>query len=49
VFGVKDSLVREFPTVDNPARAAEAGLANPFRTVSFDVVLKRADALSEVE
>ncbi|WP_330350359.1 intradiol ring-cleavage dioxygenase [Streptomyces sp. NBC_00582] len=40
VFGVKDSLVREFPTVDDPARAAEAGLPNPFRTVHFDVVLR---------
>jgi protocatechuate 3,4-dioxygenase beta subunit len=41
VFGVKDSLVREFPTVDDPARAAEVGLPNPFRTVHFDVVLRR--------
>ncbi|WIY01003.1 dioxygenase [Amycolatopsis mongoliensis] len=40
VFGVKDSLVREFPTVDDPGRAAEAGLPNPFRTVNFDVVLQ---------
>lgn len=43
VFGVKDSLVREFPTIDDPARAAELGLPNPFRTVHFDVVLGRAD------
>ena len=41
VFGVKDSLIREFPTVDDPARAAEVGLPNPFRTVHFDVVLRR--------
>jgi catechol 1,2-dioxygenase len=41
VFGVKDSLVREFPTVDDPARATEVGLPNPFRTVHFDVVLRR--------
>ncbi|SEM56408.1 dioxygenase [Streptacidiphilus jiangxiensis] len=40
VFGVKDSLVREFPTVDDPARAAEVGLPNPFRAVHFDVVLR---------
>jgi catechol 1,2-dioxygenase len=39
VFGVKDSLVRTFPVVDDPARAAEVGLTNPFRTVHFDVVL----------
>jgi catechol 1,2-dioxygenase len=41
VFGVKDSLIRDFPTVDDPARAAEVGLPNPFRTVHFDVVLRR--------
>lgn len=41
VFGVKDSLVREFPVVDDPGRAAEVGLPNPFRTVHFDVVLRR--------
>jgi hydroxyquinol 1,2-dioxygenase len=43
VFGVKDSLVREFPTVDDPSRAAEVGLPNPFRTVDFDVVLRHDD------
>jgi protocatechuate 3,4-dioxygenase beta subunit len=43
VFGVKESLVREFPEVDDPARAAEVGLPNPFRTVHFDVALLRAD------
>jgi hydroxyquinol 1,2-dioxygenase len=41
VFGVKDSLVREFPSVDDPARAAEVGLPNPFRTVHFEVVLRK--------
>ncbi len=39
VFGVKDSLVREFPTVDDAARAAAAGLPNPFRTVDFQISL----------
>ena len=39
VFGVKDTLVREFPLVNDPARAAEVGLPNPFRTVHFDVTL----------
>jgi protocatechuate 3,4-dioxygenase beta subunit len=43
VFGVKESLIREFPVVDDPARAAEVGLPNPFRTVHFDVGLLRAD------
>jgi protocatechuate 3,4-dioxygenase beta subunit len=44
VFGVKESLVREFATVDDPRRAAEVGLGNPFRTVHFDVVLRRDGA-----
>lgn len=41
VFGVKDSLVREVIEVDDPARAAEAGLPNPFRELRFDVGLIR--------
>jgi protocatechuate 3,4-dioxygenase beta subunit len=41
VFGVKESLVREFPVVDDAARAAEVGLANPFRTVHFEVTLQK--------
>ena len=41
VFGVKDSLVRQFPEIDDAARAAELGLANPFRAVRFDVTLQR--------
>jgi protocatechuate 3,4-dioxygenase beta subunit len=43
VFGVKESLIRDFPVVDDPARAVEVGLPNPFRTVHFDVTLLRAD------
>jgi hydroxyquinol 1,2-dioxygenase len=42
VFGVKPSLVREFPWVDDPSRAARAGLPSPFRTVDFAVVLRAA-------
>ncbi|MCU1619646.1 MAG: chqB [Modestobacter sp.] len=41
VFGVKDSLVRAVPEVDDPARAAEVGLPNPFRTLTFDLTLLR--------
>jgi hydroxyquinol 1,2-dioxygenase len=41
VFGVKESLVREFPVVDDAAGAAEVGLPNPFRTVHFDVTLQQ--------
>jgi catechol 1,2-dioxygenase len=48
VFGVKESLIREFPTVDDPARAAQLGLPNPFRTVRFDVTLLRGDASAPV-
>jgi protocatechuate 3,4-dioxygenase beta subunit len=43
VFGVKDSLVREFPLVDDPEQAAAHGLANPFRAVHFDVTLLPED------
>jgi catechol 1,2-dioxygenase len=41
VFGVKESLVRDFPTVDDPARAKELGLPNPFRSVDFEIGLQR--------
>ncbi|WP_433306917.1 intradiol ring-cleavage dioxygenase [Actinoplanes sp. CA-030573] len=40
VFGVKESLIREVPEVDDPARAASVGLPNPFRVLTFDVVLR---------
>jgi protocatechuate 3,4-dioxygenase beta subunit len=43
VFGVKESLVRKVQEVDDPARAAEVGLVNPFRTLTFDLTLLRAD------
>jgi hydroxyquinol 1,2-dioxygenase len=39
VFGVKESLVRDFTLVDDAERAERHGLPNPFRTVSFDVRL----------
>jgi catechol 1,2-dioxygenase len=42
VFGVKDSLIRDVPEVDDPSRAAEVGLPNPFRTLTFDLTLLRA-------
>jgi protocatechuate 3,4-dioxygenase beta subunit len=43
VFGVKESLIRTVPEVDDSARAAEVGLPNPFRTLTFDLTLLRAD------
>jgi protocatechuate 3,4-dioxygenase beta subunit len=42
VFGVKESLVRAFPWVDDPERAKEAGLPNPFRSAEFDISLQAA-------
>ncbi|KOV60597.1 dioxygenase [Streptomyces sp. MMG1121] len=41
VFGVKESLVRTFAQVDDPARAAGHGLPNPFRHVDFPVTVRR--------
>jgi protocatechuate 3,4-dioxygenase beta subunit len=43
VFGVKESLIRPVLEVDDPARAAEVGLPNPFRTLTFDLTLLRTD------
>ncbi len=31
--------MREVPEVDDPDRAAQVGLANPFRTLTFDLSL----------
>jgi catechol 1,2-dioxygenase len=42
VFGVKDSLVQDFPVVDDPGRAAAHGITSPFRTAHFDIRLPRA-------
>jgi hydroxyquinol 1,2-dioxygenase len=42
VFAVKQSLVREFHTVDDPAQAAAYGVPAPFRHAHFDVVLQPA-------
>ncbi|UWZ41533.1 6-chlorohydroxyquinol-1,2-dioxygenase [Dactylosporangium matsuzakiense] len=41
VFGVKESLVREFATVDDPGRAERHGMPNPFRHVDFPIVVRR--------
>ncbi|WP_353946808.1 dioxygenase [Streptomyces sp. HUAS MG91] len=41
VFGVKESLVRDFAVVDDPERAAAHGLPNPFRHVDFPVTVER--------
>ncbi|GAA4562618.1 dioxygenase family protein [Planotetraspora kaengkrachanensis] len=42
VFGVKPSLVRPAVDVDDAARAAEYGVAAPFKLIEFDLVLTPA-------
>jgi protocatechuate 3,4-dioxygenase beta subunit len=42
VFGVKDSLIGRFVRHDNPGRAAELGLKNPFYSIDWDFKLERA-------
>ena len=42
VFGVKESLLARFQLVDNPERAAQLGVANPFYDVEFDFALAKA-------
>ncbi|MGD9985790.1 dioxygenase [Pseudonocardia sp.] len=42
VFAVKQSLVREFVTVDDPEVAAAHGVAAPFTLARFDIVLARS-------
>lgn len=39
VFGVKESLVAEVPEVDDPHRASEVGMPNPYRALTFDIAL----------
>jgi protocatechuate 3,4-dioxygenase beta subunit len=43
VFGVKESLIRSVPEVDDPVRSAKIGLTSPFRTLTFDITLIRTD------
>ena len=42
VFGVKQSLVADFKTVDDENRAAELGFPNPFAAVAWDFALAPA-------
>jgi catechol 1,2-dioxygenase len=44
VFGVKASLIGDFRQQDDPARAAELGLGNPFWSVRADLTLVPASA-----
>jgi len=44
VFGVKESLVRDFSRVDDEEEAAAYDVPNPFRTVDFVVVLEKEES-----
>ena len=46
VFGVRESLIANFIPIDDPAQAAEYGIAGPFHRVSFDFRLARLGAPS---
>lgn len=41
VFGVRESLVRDFEVVDDAGAATEAGMPSPYRWVDFPVTLRR--------
>lgn len=45
VFGVKRSLIADFMSVDDRARAAELGFASPFWSVEWDMVMTPTRAL----
>jgi protocatechuate 3,4-dioxygenase beta subunit len=42
VFGVKESLIADFKWTDDAKRAAEFGMPNPFREVTWNVILSKA-------
>jgi protocatechuate 3,4-dioxygenase beta subunit len=42
VFGVKESLIADFKWTDDAKRAGELGLPNPFREVTWNVVLTKS-------
>jgi protocatechuate 3,4-dioxygenase beta subunit len=41
VFGVKESLIADFKTVNDPKRAEELGMPNPFKIVEWNFVLSK--------
>jgi hydroxyquinol 1,2-dioxygenase len=43
VFGVKQSLIYDFETVDDQAEADRYGVANPFRHAHFTIVLRATE------
>jgi protocatechuate 3,4-dioxygenase beta subunit len=42
VFGVKESLIADFKMIDDPKKAAELGMPNPFRICEWNVVLTKS-------
>jgi catechol 1,2-dioxygenase len=42
VFGVKDSLIVDFPKIDDPGAMKERGVDQPFYAISYDFVLEPA-------
>ncbi len=42
VFGVKESLIADFKSVDDPELAAELGMPNPFKIVEWDFILTKS-------
>ena len=42
MFGVKESLIADFTTVDDPKKAAELGMPNPFKIVEWNFILSKA-------
>jgi protocatechuate 3,4-dioxygenase beta subunit len=44
VFGIKEILVADFKTVEDPAQASELGLPKPFRSVEWNFNLSKSAA-----
>jgi protocatechuate 3,4-dioxygenase beta subunit len=42
VFGVKESLIADFKMIDDPKKAADLGMPNPFRICEWNVVLAKS-------
>jgi protocatechuate 3,4-dioxygenase beta subunit len=42
VFAVKESLIADFKMIDDPKKAAELGMPNPFRICEWNVVMTKA-------
>ncbi len=47
VFGVKESLLAEFKLIDDPQRAEQLAVANPFYDVEFNFALAPASMTKE--